>query len=146
MTREEFESILEEAFMAGYNDAIDEVFKEDNTFDLEDEMDSYDEAWKPSEFKSVKHAQDMIDAGHSGISKQTLGKNKADFFRKRIIPRIGKGLSQGKTFGDMIGEINKEKQMADTYYKPGHAVDQTNNYAHRVARYIAAKQNAKNNK
>ena len=41
MTRDEFEALLEEAFMAGYEDAIDEIFEEDNTFDLEDEMDSY---------------------------------------------------------------------------------------------------------
>ena len=41
MTREEFESILEEAFMAGYNDAIDEIFEEDNTFDLEDEYNVF---------------------------------------------------------------------------------------------------------
>ena len=41
MTREEFEALLEEAFIEGYNNAIDEIFEEDNTFDLEDEMDSY---------------------------------------------------------------------------------------------------------
>ena len=139
MTREEFESLLEEAFMAGYNAVLEEVFEEDSSFDLEKEMDNYNEAWKPSEFKSVKHAQDMIDAGHTGISKNTLGKNKADFFRTKIIPKLREGLKNGKTYGDMIGEINKEKKLADTYYKPGHAVDQTNDYAHRVGRYITNK-------
>ena len=28
MTREEFESILEEAFLEGYNDAMEEIFEE----------------------------------------------------------------------------------------------------------------------
>ena len=46
MTRDEFEYLLEEAFMAGYEDAIDEIFEEDNTFDLEDEYDYYNESSK----------------------------------------------------------------------------------------------------
>ena len=46
MTREEFEALLEEAFIEGYNDAIDEIFEEDNTFDLEDEYDYYNESSK----------------------------------------------------------------------------------------------------
>ena len=43
MTKKEFESLLEEAFIKGYNDAIDEIFEEDASFDLEDEMDNYNE-------------------------------------------------------------------------------------------------------
>ena len=46
MTREEFESILEEAFMAGYEDAMNEVFDEESTFDLESEMNAYTESSK----------------------------------------------------------------------------------------------------
>ena len=34
MTRDEFEALLEEAFLAGYNDAIDEIFEEDNSESL----------------------------------------------------------------------------------------------------------------
>ena len=52
MTREEFESILEEAFLAGYNDAIDEIFEEDSSFDLEDEMDSYLESNKETKARN----------------------------------------------------------------------------------------------
>ena len=43
MTKKEFESLLEEAFIKGYNDAMDEIFNEDTSFDLEDEMDNYNE-------------------------------------------------------------------------------------------------------
>ena len=40
MTKDEFEALLEEAFEMGYNDALEE----DSSYDLEAEMDAYDEA------------------------------------------------------------------------------------------------------
>ena len=52
MTRDEFEALLEEAFIEGYNNAIDEVFDEDSDFDLEEEMDNYNES------KNVKNKMD----------------------------------------------------------------------------------------
>ena len=55
MTRDEFEALLEEAFLAGYNDAIDEIFEEDNTFDLEDEYDYYNES-----SKNVRNQMDKL--------------------------------------------------------------------------------------
>ena len=60
MTREEFEALLEEAFIEGYNDAIDEIFEEDNTFDLEDEMDSYLESNKETKARNKKTLQNYI--------------------------------------------------------------------------------------
>ena len=55
MIREEFEALLEEAFIEGYNDAIDEIFEEDNTFDLENEMDSYLESNKETKARNKKN-------------------------------------------------------------------------------------------
>jgi hypothetical protein len=43
-TEEELYSLLEEAFEEGYNSALEEVFEEDSPYDLEAEMDAYDEA------------------------------------------------------------------------------------------------------
>ena len=42
MTRDEFDALLEEAFIEGYNNAMDEIFDEDY-IDIEDDMDSYNE-------------------------------------------------------------------------------------------------------
>ena len=60
MTRDEFEALLEEAFIEGYNNAIDEIFEEDNTFDLEDEMDSYVEAQKSNGRDVAKEYLDKL--------------------------------------------------------------------------------------
>ena len=45
MTREEFESILEEAFLEGYNNAYEEIEEilDEDYIDIEDDMDSYNE-------------------------------------------------------------------------------------------------------
>ena len=45
MTREEFESLLEEAFIEGYNNAMDEVEEilNEDYIDIEDDIDSYNE-------------------------------------------------------------------------------------------------------
>ena len=45
MTREEFESILEEAFIEGYNNAYEEIEEilDEDYIDIEDDMDSYNE-------------------------------------------------------------------------------------------------------
>jgi hypothetical protein len=67
MTREEFESILEEAFLEGYNNAIDEIEEilDEDYIDIEDDYEVYDEdAHKrvPSFTKSlIKHAKIMKD-------------------------------------------------------------------------------------
>ena len=44
MTRKEFEALLEEAFMTGYEDAMADIFDEDSSFDVMQEMDKYDKA------------------------------------------------------------------------------------------------------
>ena len=81
MTRDEFEYLLEEAFMAGYEDAIDEIFEEDNTFDLEDEMDSYLEGDDDTKFDRFRKAVVKgLDApakelGISNNTRKEIGKS-----------------------------------------------------------------------
>ena len=61
MTREEFESILEEAFLEGYNDAMEEIFEEDSSFDLEEEMDSYNESNAATKAKNRETAKRVLE-------------------------------------------------------------------------------------
>lgn len=137
MDREQFEALLEEAFEAGYNSALEEIFDEDTDYESPyEDLYAYDEAWNPSIPKSKK-AEKALKASGDGFNN--LGKNKADFFRNRILPRIGYSLNRGATYGDMIKEFDKEKKEADKYYKKGHAADQAVEYAHRVGRYLSRK-------
>ena len=55
MTKKEFESLLEEAFLEGYNDAMEEIFSEDASFDLEDEMDNYNENMSDTDKVNIKN-------------------------------------------------------------------------------------------
>jgi len=144
MTREEFESILEEAYIEGYNTAIEDIQEDildEKAYDLEDEYEYYNEAWKPSEFKS-KEAEEEAKKHKAGFFN--LGKNKADFVRTHTIPKLYEKLKNGSTFGSIAKEVDTENKVADKYYKPGHAGHQLNDYAHRVSRYLLHK--AKNSK
>lgn len=53
-TEEEFQALLEEAFEAGYNTALDEIFDEDSSYDLEEEMSAYNENLTDSQKKRIR--------------------------------------------------------------------------------------------
>ena len=120
MTREEFESILEEAFMAGYEDAYEEIFEEDSSFDLESEMDSYNE--DDSSF-------DLED--ECGYYNEARDDTKFDRFRKAVVkgldaPAKELGVSNktrkelGKTALAITGKMNpklKAKAFANHVFK-----------------------------
>ena len=61
MTREEFESILEEAFLEGYNDAMEEIFEED--------MDIYTESNKETKARNRETTKRVLDREYSDEGK-----------------------------------------------------------------------------
>jgi len=143
MTREEFESILEEAYIEGYNTAIEDIQEDildEEAYDLEGEYENYTEAWKPNEFIDYKAQREY---NKSGKNFEDLGKNKADFMRSKILPKLHAHLSRGGTFTKVIDDINKEGKDASTYFKRGHAVDQFGDYAKRVGKYLSYKASKK---
>ena len=105
MTHDEFEALLEEAFLAGYNDAIDEIFEEDNTFDLEDEYDYYyNEA---SKWERVQFAIENL-------------KNKFKYKDPKL-----RGLANkvaAAKIGTQRAANNMDKVVMDTYGKHGKSV------------------------
>ena len=54
MTRDEFESILEEAYIEGYNSLIDEIFDESDDIEDEDSYESYNEAITPENKAKIR--------------------------------------------------------------------------------------------
>ena len=110
MTREEFESILEEAFLAGYNDAIDEIFEEDNTFDLEDEMDSYNET------KLLKGPATSVKKYNDFLKKKGI----SDEERKNVIKsKIASYSGTGRSW-EGVGSNQKDREINNSfkYEKP----------------------------
>ena len=143
MTRDEFESILEEVFEEGYNQAIFDIQEDildEEAYDLEDEYEYYNEAWKPNEFIDYKAQREYTKSGKKFAD---LGKNKADFMRSKILPKLHYHLSKGGTFTKVINDMNKEGRDASKYFKRGHAVDQLGDYARRVGRYLSYKASKK---
>ena len=87
MTREEFESILEEAFIEGYNDAMEEIFEEESSFDLEEEMDSYNESSKNVRNQMKKYREINKDGSvyyRNGIETDMHGNKYANTHPKAI--------------------------------------------------------------
>ena len=77
MTREEFESILEEAYIEGYNTAIEDIQEDildEEAYDLENEYDYYTETRDDTEFD--KGRKDAYKAVHQ-IAKR-FGVDKSD--------------------------------------------------------------------
>jgi hypothetical protein len=64
MTREEFESILEEAYIEGYNTAIEDIQEDildEEAFDLEGEYDYYTESSKAKKEQNKATLQHTLD-------------------------------------------------------------------------------------
>ena len=124
MTREEFESLLEEAFMAGYEDAIDEIFEEDNTFDLEDEMDSYLEARDDTKFDRLRKAAirgDSEVAKELGFSKQARSNATRAFL---AATGKGDGARRAKSFAKYASRlaydaVKDSKKVGKNLYNAG---------------------------
>ena len=78
MTREEFESILEEAFLEGYNNAYEEIEEilDEDYIDIEDDYEVYDEALTPENKAKIRDfVKTYKDAGGTkkGTSLATRG-------------------------------------------------------------------------
>ena len=99
MTREEFESLLEEAFIEGYNSVIEEIEEEvydESKFDLEEEMDAYSEANDDTKFDKFRKA---LVKGLDAPAKELGVSNKT---RKEIgKTALAKGLAYRVQNGDV---------------------------------------------
>jgi hypothetical protein len=77
MTREEFESILEEAYIEGYNTALEDIQEDildEEAYDLEGEYEYYTEAKDDTEYDNARKGAYKV--AH-GIAKR-LGVDKSD--------------------------------------------------------------------
>ena len=81
MTREEFEALLEEAFIAGYEDATEEIFSEESGHDRTHTLKNIDKAlpkmWKTGykgETKDEKYRDHLIRQGKTLDQVSTKGK------------------------------------------------------------------------
>ena len=126
MTREEFESILEEAFLCGYEDAIDEIFEEDNTFDLEDEYNNYyDEAtaWERIQFgiERLKNKSKYNDPKLRGLANKVAAakigtQRAANNMDKVVMNTYGK---HGRDVKDKLMDAHfgyKDKKRTENRY------------------------------
>lgn len=150
-TEEEFYAMLEEAFEAGYDDALDEVFdeaEEDSAYSLEDEMDCYGEADEyESEYEDLYSYTEARDdtkfdrirkaaiKGDGPIAKE-LGfspKTRSDFTRAYLAATgKGDGGRRAKSFAKyasraMYDAVKDSKKVSKNLY--GATVDATGRVA-----------------
>ena len=109
MTREEFESILEEAFMAGYEDAIGEIFDEDYDFDLEDDADSYTEDAEYYDYYNEARDDSKLDRFRKAVVKGLDAPAKELGFSDKTRKSIGKAVLSGT---GRMNPVHKAKAFA----------------------------------
>ena len=100
MTREEFESILEEAFLEGYNNAYEEIEEilDEDYIDIEDDYEVYDEARNDTEYDNAR--KKVYRAGRD------LAKNIS--FKGKPLDQFPAVRSAGKAWLALTGRMNKE--------------------------------------
>ena len=100
MTREEFESILEEAFLEGYNNAYDEIeeYLNEDYIDIDDDYEVYDEARDDTEYDNAR--KKVYRAGRD------LAKNIS--FKGKPLDQSTAVKSAGKAWLALTGRMNKE--------------------------------------
>ena len=114
MTREEFESILEEAFLKGYNDTMDEIFNEDTSFDLEDEYEYYTEsnaATKASHRNIIKSK--FKDGSHEVKAKGYDINDDEDEDSSKVVTVKNGRVKDVKNW--QRGWVNNQKKVADLH-------------------------------
>ena len=110
MTREEFESILEEAFLEGYNNAIDEIEEilDEDYIDIEDDYEVYDEgAIKRIKEKVGNFIDDVKAAGRSIKSIQNKNSYKQFYLGPNGV-RAKRARYQAAQDSDAPEEIKKK--------------------------------------
>ena len=135
MTREEFESILEEAYIEGYNTAIEDIQEDildEEAYDLEGEYDYYTEGigdTKATKFgKAIMRGGDIV-AKELGVSKGTrknmaklgmniIGNAKPALRAKLLAKNTGKVLTSLAKDRDKIGK-NVYDTVGSTALKMG---------------------------
>ena len=101
MTRDEFESLLEEAFLAGYEDAMNEVFEESDNIEIED-YDVYDES-----SKNVRRQMDKLNSSSDKDSYAIYKNGKADKEGNYDPKAINKGLNWTRYTKDYNADKDK---------------------------------------
>ena len=74
MTREEFESILEEAFLEGYNNAYEEIEEilDEDYIDIEDDYEVYDENLTDYQKYDIRREYEKYKKAHPDLTKKEL--------------------------------------------------------------------------
>ena len=91
MTREEFESILEECFIEGYNTAIEDIQEDildEEAYDLEDEYEYYTEEKMSEDDKDeIQLSNDLAKAKNIGKTTRGLGTRLAVLARSKNLQK-----------------------------------------------------------
>ena len=145
MTRDEFESILEELFEEGYNQAlcdIQEDILDESAYNLEDEYDCYIEQVIHERLK--EHRKLLIkslagEAKEHGYSKAAI----SDAVRKAV--RLGsdsKYINKKKAAQKIVDDVKGIGGLHTAFYTmglpPGKAKDIAKKYGHKVSDHIGS--------
>ena len=91
MTREEFESILEEAYIEGYNTAIEDIQEDildEEAYDLENEYEYYTEEKMSEDDKDeIQLSNDLAKAKNIGKTTRGLGTRLAVLARSKNLQK-----------------------------------------------------------
>ena len=112
MTREEFESILEEAYIEGYNSALEDVQEDildEEAFDLERDYDYYTE--ESGHHRNITRQFSLGGLKHARSTD--MGRHFAKIGKKEGIP-----ITNSKEFKDqLVNNNDKLKEKIDNLHK-----------------------------
>ena len=87
MTREEFESILEEAYIEGYNTAIEDIQEDildEEAYDLEGEYEYYTETLSKGDKHEIKNAMKRFDYDMKDIPDKLKKPLRNNYLRRNV--------------------------------------------------------------